>query len=235
MQLINNENLNKILSVEKSKMYTKEIKSILECAIYQQISDLTSGLLAYALLHDACSPSTVNEYNKNLNLNKNKYGYVGYNSNEILAKIMNNNIVISPDDLSKIKIRIYNNDVLLSQEDDINDQLKLVGSSLRIFVFGSEHILIHELRDLLGFKSLKGLIDVRYILGEIDTFSGTAFGPMYIFKNELSISPYMSNSAPAFCIDDRIVMRNSLMNEEQWLHAFHHESIHQSNYSQDRL
>lgn len=134
--------------------------------------------------------------------------------------------VISVSQLNSIEIRLYYKKVKLWNDIEINEQLALLGSSLRFYFAGNDQLSIAQIKNLIGYNQDSFALDGRFIFGSIGFVSATYFGPLFHFIKELAVSPYFSESEPGFTIGDTTVLRDTLLEGESKDNALIHELVH---------
>lgn len=245
MKLISRELEQKLINQENNRNCIIKARLTLEETLIYQFRQLAIGLYAYQILTEH---SIGNEEYKRI------YEFINdktiFEENELTEfknsfamDIITKNIkVISLDKLKDIKIRIYNKDVHLWEGYLINEQLSILGSSLRFFFAGNDTLSLIRIKELIGYPSNDFVqIDGRFILGHIGAISTTYFGPVYDFIDELAISPFFDDRAPGFTIEETVVIRRNVIqkalqksdveNSDLWLHTFIHETLHSSSYA----
>lgn len=245
MKLISRELEQKLIDQENNRNCIIKARLTLEEILIYQFRQLAIGLYAYQILtehsisneeykriYEFINDKTIDEENE-LTVFKNSFAM------DIITK---NIKVISLDKLKDIKIRIYNKDVHLWEGYLINEQLSILGSSLRFFFAGNDALSLMRIKELIGYPSNDfAQIDGRFILGNIGAISTTYFGPVYDFIDELAISPFFDDRVPGFTIEETVVIRRNVMqkalqksdveNSDMWLHTFIHETLHSSSYA----
>ncbi len=235
MQLLESSIEEKMIQQEQLNMPNNLSRLVLEESVYQQFAVIASCLLAYALLTNMRSEVDIKYYDQLLDNIEFRYTPPSRSTALIDLVVAGSIKPLSPNDLSKIKIRIFKKEVPLFESDEINRQLMLLGSSMRVFIFSGEHMLVNCVKEYLNIDTFPGSVDARFIIGYINWFSGTPFGQTYHFKKELCVSPFLSGHEPGFCIKDKIVIREELAiktaGENAINHVFTHELLHQTTYA----
>lgn len=245
MKLISKELEQKLINQENDRNCIIRARLILEEALIYQFRQLAIGLYAYQILTDNFISNE--EYKRIYELINNK---TVFEESELTAfkksfaiDIVTKKIeIVSLDKLKDIQIRIYSKNVRLWEGYLINEQLSILGSSLRFFFAGNDSLSLMRIKELIDYPSNNfAKIDGRFILGHIGAISTTYFGPVYDFIDELAISPFFDDKVPGFTIDETVVIRrnviqkilqkNNVENSDMWLSVFIHETLHSSSYA----
>lgn len=145
--------------------------------------------------------------------------------------------ILQVKDLHEIEIRIFNRYVYFWNAIEINEQLAILGSNYRFFFAGAMQLAGSYARTLIGYKNHPISIDARFIYGEIATVSISVGGPVFDFKNELAVSPFLEGNAPGFSIGDTAVVRRKMLGHSDqeydvmFLQTLFHEIYHTITYS----
>jgi hypothetical protein len=202
---------------------------VLETALSQQLRALADSLLAYLLLKKRkvaeiewwyqfvtqMEPSVLhlsNIYNQEFNDFR----------KDFLARMATRQIKpLATSDLKDVELRIYGGYISLCDDISINKQLAYLGSSCRVAVLGSQQIIINRLKSLLEESNDKSSVDGRFIFGHIGSVHAYPTGHLLNFVKELAVSPYLSMNAAAFNYEDKIVMRDGIIQFSIWLKPSH--------------
>lgn len=232
IRLISEELNERIVSIEGNRNDISTARSTLEEALISQFQRLVLGLcsseaLQGEVLDDNCLNSIKDYFYSECN---------EITNNQILENITTGVInkqwrIISLSELKDIEIRIFNKYVSLWNDIEINEQLSLLGSSLRFFFAGNDQLSLSHIKSMLGYKDESEYIDGRFILGNISHVSATYFGPLYYFITEKASSPYFQNSIPAFTIGDTTVIRDICLHGKSIDQILIHELLHGLSYS----
>lgn len=116
---------------------------------------------------------------------------------------------IKPAGLAKCTLRIYGGTVPFWCEGRVNRQLADLGSSLRLFVLGSDLMRLQAISAALG-KPVDGPTVGIFILGDVRPCTVLGKATLFEFVTEYAVSPLLDPKSPALTDQCRIVTRSSL-------------------------
>jgi len=227
LRLINDEHEKRMASVEAQKDDIAIARSVLEESLTYQFQKLVLGLCSYEALHGkSISNFCLNPLKSYFSWEDEPFSIEAMRQRIALGTISKDWEIITISQLGNVEIRLFHKYVNLWNDIEINEQLALLGSSLRFYFAGSDFLSIIHIKSLVGYPNNSPSLDGRFILGEIGTVSATYFGPLFYFTKELAISPYFSEAEPGFTMGDTTVIRNVLLKEGSKDHVLAHELAH---------
>jgi hypothetical protein len=118
---------------------------------------------------------------------------------------------ISPADLLTRSITIYGARIPCWQEGTINRHLAEIGSSLRLFMAGTDVARATKLLSMLGHSPADPVHPADFILGYVKPMTALAKANFFDFAEELAISPYLNPDSPGLHDQGRVVLRDFLI------------------------
>lgn len=151
-------------------------------------------------------------------------------------------------DLSQVQIRILGGMACLWDDYQINQQLRDLGSNVRLVFPGASRLGGLALKEMLGGSDEDWPVDARFILGRVGAKTAGPFGPVFDFDIELAVSPFVDPSATGFAYENKAVLRRPVIRRViegrqthttepqtsfrlQCIHNLIHELIHAAAYN----
>lgn len=231
ISLINQELDERMVAVESKKNDIVVARELLEEALTFQFQRLALGLCSFASLYgNALSNNCINPLRSYFSQKSENISIEELRQKISMGVLLRQWEIISISQFNSIEIRLFNKRVKLWNDIEINEQLALLGSSLRFYFVGSDQLTIAHIKSLVEYKSNQLALDGRFIFGNIGNVSATYFGPLFYFINEVAVSPYFSESEPGFTVRDTTILRDVALKGISKDHALTHELLHAFGY-----
>lgn len=130
---------------------------------------------------------------------------------DITAAVASRRIArIKPTDLMARTVQIHGADISFWQEGAINRHLAEIGSSLRLFIVGSDVARAAHLLSTLNRPVSEPIVPSHFILGEVRPMTALGKANFFDFTREYAISPYLNPDSAGMHDNGRICMRQVL-------------------------
>lgn len=243
MKIINEQYEYELLQLESKTINRSTACNILEKAVIQQFMSLNLGLLSDKLL---CEDISNNELQTMRNILIELYpddieaicqDTLTYIANGIYAGKWT---VISVSELDLVEIRIFGGNVKLWDVFEINEQLSVLLSDIRVYFAGSMNLLNIHMKKQFGKDIQSNSVDARFIVGTVSPVTISYAGRVFDFIEERVCSPFFNSNVPGFSIEDSAIIRRKVIldicpdtseAEQRILHVYLHEAIHTLSYT----